>query len=136
MEKAPEITYLWEDRVRHLGMPLSFTRFRLGEDRLFLEKGFANLHADEILLYRVRDLQLNMSLGQRMFGVGTVTVLSSDKSLPKLELKNIKNPREVKELIHQHVEQAKEKRRLRSTEVLYGDDHGAYDDDDDDYERD
>ena len=54
------IQYLWKDRKRHLGLPLSFTRYSLSEDRLFCEKGFLNLKCDEVLLYRVRDLQLNL----------------------------------------------------------------------------
>lgn len=115
------IEFLWKDRKRHLGLPLSFTRYRLSEDRLFLEKGFLNLKADEVLLYRVRDLVLTMSLGQRIFGVGTVCVISSDKSIPHLDLKNIKRPREVKELIHQNVEAAKDRRRMRTTELVGGD---------------
>ena len=112
------IEYLWKDRKRHLGLPLSFTRYRLSEDRLFCETGFLNIKADEVLLYRVRDLQLNMSLGQRIFGVGTVCVVSSDKSVPHLDLKNVKRPREVKELIHKNVEEAKDKRRMRTTELV------------------
>lgn len=81
------IEYLWKDRRRVLGMPLSFTRYRLSEDRLFCEKGFLNLKSDEVLLYRVQDLELTMSLGQRIFGVGTVCVHSSDKSMPHLSRK-------------------------------------------------
>ena len=116
------IEYLWKDRKRHLGLPLSFTRYCLSEDRLFCETGFLNIKSDEVLLYRVRDLQLNMSLGQRIFGVGTVCVVSSDKSIPHLDLKNVKSPREVKELIHKHVEEAKDKRRMRTTELVGGED--------------
>lgn len=112
------IQYLWKDRKRFLGMPLSFTRYRLSDDRLFCEKGFFNIKADEVLLYRVRDLQLNMSLAQRIFGVGTICVVSSDKSVPHLDLQNVKHPREVKELIHQNVEAAKDKRRMRTTEIM------------------
>lgn len=112
------IEYLWKDRRRRLGLPLSFTRYSLSEDRLFCETGLLNLRADEVLLYRVRDLQLNMSLGQRIFGVGTVCVVSSDKSVPHLDLKNVKRPREVKELIHKNVEEAKDKRRMRTTELV------------------
>ena len=41
------------------------------------------------------------SLFQRLLGVGTVTVLSSDKTSPSLVLKNIKDPMAVKELLHQ-----------------------------------
>ena len=112
------IEYLWKDRKRRLGLPLSFTRYCLSEDRLFCETGLFNLKSDEVLLYRVRDLQLNISLGQRIFGVGTVCVISSDKSIPHLDLKNVKHPREVKELIHRHVEEAKDKRRMRTTELV------------------
>ena len=112
------IEYLWKDRKRHLGLPLSFTRYRLSEDRLFCETGFLNLKADEVLLYRVQDLELTMTLGQRIFGVGTVCVHSSDKSMPHLDLKNVKHPREVKELIHRSVEEAKDRRRMRATELL------------------
>ena len=114
------IEYLWKDRKRFLGLPLSFTQYRLSGDRLFCETGFLNIKSDEVLLYRVQDLRLTISLGQRIFGVGTVCVVSSDKSLPHLDLKNVKNPREVKELIHQNVEAAKDKRRMRTTELVGG----------------
>ena len=114
------IQYLWKDRKRFLGMPLSFTRYSLSEDRLFCEKGFLNIKQDEVLLYRVRDLQLNLKLTQRIFGVGTICVVSSDKSVPHLDLVNVKNPREVKELIHKNVEAAKDKRRMRTMEVMGG----------------
>ena len=112
------IEYSWKDRKRHFGLPLSFTRYSLSEDRLFCETGFLNIKADEVLLYRVRDLELTISLGQRIFGVGTVCVHSSDQSIPHLDLKNVKHPREVKELIHQKVEKAKNDRRMKSMEVM------------------
>ena len=109
---------LWSDRRRRLGMPLSFTRYRLTEDRLFCETGFLNIREEEILLYRIRDLELKLTLGQRLFGVGSVYVHSSDKTQPHLELKNIKNPREVKELLSNKVEECKDKRRMRSMEIM------------------
>ena len=128
MELQP-INYLWKDRKRYFGLPLSFTRYSLSDDRLFLEKGFLNIEADEVLLYRVRDLELNLKISQRIFGVGTVKVHSSDHSIPLLELTNVKKPREVKELIHKSVEAAKEARRMRTMEVM-GDD-GEFTDDSD-----
>ena len=72
------------------------------------------------------------SLGQRILGVGTVCVISSDKSVPHLDLVNVKHPREVKELIHKNVEAAKDKRRMRTTEIMGGpeDDEFAHDFDD------
>ena len=127
------IEYLWKDRKRRLGLPLSFTRYSLSGDRLFCETGFLNLRADEVLLYRVQDLELTMTLGQRIFGVGTVCVHSSDKSMPHLDLKNVKHPRQVKELIHQSVEEAKNRHRMRATELLGKDGPNLHDEDDLDF---
>ena len=119
--------YLWRDRKRYLGMPLSFTRYAMSEDRLFLSVGFLNIKDEEILLYRVRDISSTRSLGQRLFGVGTITVASSDKTMPTLVLKNIKNPLEVKELLHTQVEEIKMRRRVRIGEITTSN----VDDDDD-----
>ena len=105
--------YLWKDRKRFLGMPLSFTRYALSEDRLFLSVGFLNIKDEEILLYRIRDLSVSRNLGQRLFGVGSITVTSSDKSQPSVLLKNIKDPVTVKELIHTQVEEMKIRRKVR-----------------------
>ena len=116
MEKET-IRYLWKDRKRFLGMPLSFTRYMLSEDRLFLSKGFLNVKDDEILLYRVRDIATSRSLLQRIFGVGTVTVLSSDKTCPTLVMKNIRNPIAVKETLHKRVEEMKLRRQVRVSEL-------------------
>ncbi|MDO5154295.1 MAG: PH domain-containing protein [Eubacteriales bacterium] len=128
------IEYLWKDRRRRLGLPLSFTRYRLSEDRLFVSEGFLNIKDDEVLLYRVRDIDTRRSLWQRIFGVGTVTVMSSDKTMPNLVLKNIKDPVFVKELIHRQVEEMKVKRRVRFGEIMTtnADDDDDADDMDDD----
>lgn len=121
------IEYIWQDRKRYLGMPLSFTRYAMSDDRLFTSVGFLSIRDDEVLLYRVRDIDTTRSLWQRLFGVGTVTVMSSDKTMPTLVLKNIKDPVAVKEMIHHQVEETKLKRRVRIGEIMG---EGLDDDDD------
>ena len=123
------IEFLWKDRKRYFGLPLSFTRYCLSEDRLFISEGFLNIRDDEILLYRVRDIDTRRSLWQRLFGVGTVTVISSDKTMPSLVLKNIKDPIFVKELIHRQVEEMKIRRRVRFGEIMTATDDDDLDDD-------
>nr|MBQ8243824.1 PH domain-containing protein [Oscillospiraceae bacterium] len=125
------IEQLWHDRKRYFGLPLSFTRYALSEDRLFISVGFLNIKDDEILLYRVRDIDTSRTLWQRIFGVGTVTVVSSDKTMPSLVLQNIKDPVFVKELIHKQVEEMKIKLRVRFGEVMTTDADGDGDPDDD-----
>ncbi len=112
------IAYIWKDRKRYFGLPLSFTRYAMSEDRLFTSVGFLSIKDDEVLLYRVRDIDTRRTLWQRLFGVGTVTVVSSDKTMPNMVLKNIKDPVQVKELIHEQVEEMKLKRRVRVGEVM------------------
>ena len=126
------IESLWKDRKRYFGLPLSFTRYSLSEDRLFISEGFLNIKDDEILLYRVRDIDTRRSLWQRLFGVGTIIVVSSDKTMPNLVLQNVKDPVFVKELIHKQVEEMKIKRRVRFGEIMTNADE--LDDDLDDVE--
>lgn len=126
---APKNTnIIWKDRKRFLGLPLSFTRYSLSEDRLFLSIGFLNIRDEEVLLYRIRDINTSRTLWQRIFGVGTVTVVSSDKTQPTMVLRNIKDPLEVKELLHEQVEAMKIRRRVRVGEIMTS----GYDENDDD----
>lgn len=114
------IHYIWQDRKRYFGRPISFTKYALSEDRFFVERGLLNIKQDEILLYRVVDLELTISLFQRMFGVGTIALRSSDRSTPHLLVINVKKPREVKEMIHKAVEASKLIHGVTSMEMVGG----------------
>lgn len=114
---------LWTDRKRYFGLPLSFTKYAISDDRLFQSTGILNLKYEEILLYRIRDISLTRSFGQRIFGVGSITVTSSDKSRPVLVIQNVKDAPAVKELLHEQVEDMKIRRRVRYGEMAtFGDD--------------
>lgn len=112
------IEYLWEDRKRHCGLPFSFTKYKLSVDRLFFETGALNTEEEEVQLYRVRDISVRRTLWQKICGVGTVTVNSSDKSAPTIELKNVKRAKDVKELLNEQVEKVKVARNVRIGEII------------------
>ena len=118
MPAKENIQTRWSDRSRIFGLPITFTKYSMSDDRIFCENGLLNMKFEEILLYRVRDISMKITLGQRIFGVGSILLQSSDKTAPVLEIKNVKNHRQVKEMIHQQVEQVKEQRRMRFGEVL------------------
>ncbi len=122
-------TCLWKDRKRtFLGLPLSFTKYCLTDDRLFIETGFFNSVENEVRLYRILDLQLSRSLGQKIFGLGTIKVKSADKTMGDFEIKNIKNSKAVKEQLSNLVEEMRDKKRVVNREMMV-------DDTDDDDER-
>lgn len=126
--------FLWEETKRHCGLPLSFTKYLLDEKRLFCRSGVLTRKEEQISLYHIRDYVVTVSLVQRIFGVGTVRVISSDRSTPQLLLENVKHPYEVRDTIYNAVEADAEKRGLRRTEYLGGYDVNDDDDDDDDWE--
>ena len=107
-----------ERQKTHFGNAHQFHEIRYFRRPPFLETGLLNMKQEETLLYRIRDITLHLSLWQRIFRVGSITVLSSDQTTPRLELKNIKCPRETKELLHKQVEAAKLARKLRLGELL------------------
>ena len=52
MATKSKIEYLWNDRKRILGMPLSFTKYSLSKDRIFVKTGFFTSKFEEVVLYR------------------------------------------------------------------------------------
>lgn len=118
MTEENEIKYLWKDKKRILGMPISFTKYSLSQDRLFIETGFFNSKYEEIILYRITDLTLKRNLIQKIFGVGSIIVNSSDKTMPIFEIKNIKNSFKTKEILHKYIEKAKKEHRIRIGEMI------------------
>jgi uncharacterized membrane protein YdbT with pleckstrin-like domain len=112
------IQLIWSDKKRYFGMPISFTRYSLSEERLFSESGVLVNRHEQTMLYRVQDIKVRISLWQRFFGVGTVTVISNDKSMPDLELKNIQDPLYVKEVIHRLVEAIRTKKNITASEFM------------------
>lgn len=110
---------LWKDRKRTIfGLPLSFTRYRLYEDKLVVSTGFFNVVEDEIMLFRVLDFKLKVSFGQRIFGVGTVIINSSDSTHKELEILSIKQSRAVKQLISENVMLQRKKHGVRGFDSI------------------
>ena len=79
--------YAWKDRKRTIfGLPLSFTVYKLTEEKLLIETGFFNKKEEEIRLYRIMDLTLNRPFGQRIFGLGTIHFCTADKSTREFDI--------------------------------------------------
>ena len=111
---------LWSDckRVVFFGLPLSFTKYRLTTNRLFVNTGFLTQREDEVRLYRITDVSLSRTLMQRVFGLSTIHCNSSDKTLGNFDIINIKDGEEVKEILSQSVERERIARRVSTRENM------------------
>jgi len=105
-------------RLTFFGLPFTFKVYILTDKKLIYKEGFLNQIEEEILLYRIVDLSKRRSFSQRIFGLGTLTVLASDKTTPKLELINIKHMDEFHAFLSERVEQERLRVRFRSAEVI------------------
>ncbi|MBR3928306.1 MAG: PH domain-containing protein [Clostridia bacterium] len=109
---------IWQDKKRILGMPISFTKYILEEDRLILNEGLLKSVENEIMLYRIQDITLIRTLGAKIFGVGTLELRSSDKTHPVFQIKNVKNASNVKRVLSEHVERERDRRRVGTHEFI------------------
>jgi len=118
MKNQNEETFVWKDKKRILGMPISFTRYFIKKNRLYVSMGLFSIEENELLLYRVLDIKLKRSFIDRIFGVGTVTLYTVDETNREMVLKNIKNPHKVRDLISHMVEAERERLKIRGKEII------------------
>ena len=118
LNNLPEEEILWADTKRWLGLPWTFTKYRVDHDRLYRKDGFLKTETDETLLYRILDIKSSQTLGQKLFGVGTVTLYCSDKSNGVLALENIKKPDQVRRFLSELVEQKRTETGVKGREII------------------
>ncbi|MBR3964174.1 MAG: PH domain-containing protein [Clostridia bacterium] len=113
---------IWQDRKRTVfGLPWSFTRYFITDEKVILDIGFLSRTEEEIRLYRITDVTLKRSFCERIFGLGTIHCCSGDKSTPEFDIKHIKNSRATKEMLSDLVEKARNERRVAVREFVDAD---------------
>lgn len=129
--KLPNNT-VWSDRKHTLfGLPWSFTKYILTDEKLLIVKGFWKQNEEEIRLYRIFDMSLTRSVRDRLDRVGTIHCCSGDKSSPEFDIKRIRNARQVKEMLSDLVEKQKIARGVSVREemgISVDHDHDGVDD--------
>ena len=117
---------LWTDRKRHtiFSLPLSFTKYTLTETKLIIQRGCFNLREDEIQLYRVRDIAFKQNFYERLCRVGSIHLCSTDAMTPEIDIRRIKNPRDVKEVLSKTIEACRKANGIRTSEIIG--DHGRF----------
>ncbi|MBR2037820.1 MAG: PH domain-containing protein [Lachnospiraceae bacterium] len=123
---------IWKDRKRpFLGLPWSFTKYELTDQKLIINKGFLNVSEEEVRLYRFVDVTMTQTLGQRIFGVGNLHCETNDRSSGNFVIELVKNPRQVKEILSDTVEAERDRKRVSVREFMADMDDGADTDADD-----
>jgi len=120
---------IWSARKRNLlffGLPWTFTVYTLDENSFNIRTGFLNQSYEEIKLYKIRDFTVNRNLLQRIFGLGTVHICSADSSTPEFDVMNVKDCMEVKNIISNQVDIARQSSGITTSEFYVTDRPGQH----------
>lgn len=103
--------YIERKRIKFLGLPFSFTKYAITEEKLTITSGFLSITEDDAFMYKIQDVRLTRSLMERIFKLGTITCYTGDTTHPELTLDTIRHSSEIKDFIMQSSEEARRKRR-------------------------
>ncbi|WP_035786224.1 PH domain-containing protein [Butyrivibrio sp. XPD2002] len=98
-------------RLLLFGIPWPFKRYEIYENEMTIISGFLSVKEDDCFMYKISDVELSRSLLQRMAGLSTITLFTSDVTDKTIVMKNIKHGREIKDFINQESERARLRRR-------------------------
>ena len=107
--------YVEQKRWVFFGLPFTFTKYTVTDEVITVNEGFLSTRENDCYLYKIQDVELKTSLGERIFGLGTVACYTGDNTHPQLFLSHIRNSREIKNYILKASEEARRKRRTLNT---------------------
>ena len=93
-----------------------FTIYELTTQRLKIKTGILSQTINELELYRVRDYHIQKPFLLRIFNLGNLTLITSDKTDNTIQLIAIKDVEKISDLVRNHVELAREKTKTRETD--------------------
>ncbi|WP_035773268.1 PH domain-containing protein [Butyrivibrio sp. VCD2006] len=113
-------------RLLFFGIPWPFKRYEVYDNEMTIISGFLNIKEDDCFMYKITDVELSSSLLQRIVGLSTITLFTSDVTDKTIIMKNIKHGREIKDFINQESERARLRRRtVNMQNIGFNDDVGA-----------
>ncbi len=93
-------------------------RYTLTTDRLKITTGFLAKRVENFELVRVQDIDFKQAMGERMFGMGDITIRGHDASDPLIVLRNIRKPEAVYEMLRKAWLEARKRHGLQFREYM------------------
>jgi membrane protein YdbS with pleckstrin-like domain len=97
---------------------LKTLKYVVSTQRVRIISGLFSKNIQEIELFRVKDTMANQSFLLRLFGLGTITILSGDERLPRLVLSGVPGAIELRERIRTEVMNLRQRFGVREVDVM------------------
>ncbi len=94
------------------------TKYMLTSERIRVQTGMIGKKAEQLELFRVKDVKVTRNLRQRARGCGDLEVVSSDKTTPELTLSSVKDPDQLAEQIRKAAREARQRSGVRMQEYV------------------
>lgn len=112
---------IWSDKKRNLfGLPWTFTKYYLKENKLIIKSGFLTTKFNEIELYKITDKEISINLFGKIFNYGSITLYSRDTNNSLFLIKNIKNPQNTASIIENYIDKQRDKYNIRGRDMYGG----------------
>ncbi len=115
------MAYKERKRLLFFGLPWTFTTYTVADDMITMNSGLLKRIENDCYMYKIVDVQLEVSIWERLFGLGTVHCFSGDVTNPDLRLQHIRHAKEIKDYILKESEEARIRRRTVNMQSLDGD---------------
>jgi membrane protein YdbS with pleckstrin-like domain len=89
-------------------------QYAISSRRLTITQGIFGTRVDDIALYRIRDVELRQSFWQRLGGIGSLIIISSDAVEPAIHLLGVKDPEAVRKLLRSLIDQCRQIEGVRT----------------------
>ena len=117
-EAKGELRYRERGRILLFGLPWTFTTYEIRENDFTIIKGFFTVRENDCYMYKISDVEITRTLMQRIVGLSTITLYTSDVTDRTIVMKNIKHGREIKDFLLQASEAARIRRRTVSMQNI------------------
>ena len=91
-------------------------RYEITSERIKITSGIFSKKTSAMELYRVKDYTLEAPFFYRLFHLGNITILTSDRSTPQIMLTAVPNAKKLMDDIRTHVELRRDQKRVREVD--------------------
>ncbi len=93
------------------------TSYRITNYRIDFERGILKKRIDTMELWHVDDISFEQGFVDRLMNVGSIKILSDDRTTPRLDLDGLPNPRAIFDSLRQRVITVKRQRGVIKMDV-------------------
>ena len=86
-------------RLLFFGLPWTFTTYHITEEMITMDQGFLRKVENDCYMYKVQDVELTVTLIERIFKLGTVKCYTGDTTDQVLVIEHVKNAKAIKDFI-------------------------------------